>query len=194
MSGDGLTAGNASVHADSGDGTAGTHSAAQPTPPTSPHRASNDRGRPKRNALFVGVAVAIVVILVVAAYAVELGHKSNSAPATKTLLPADFLISISPQQYYGISFVLSTTGTLNASYSAQFPTIFYIMTPKEYLLLVSTYNVSGYEWTVTTAAGGALGYLNIDVQPGNWWLAMSNPDLYNTTAVAFITPLNLTST
>ena len=145
--------------------------------------------------LAVGVAVIVIVVVAVVGYSVyERSHAKPSTTATsKTLLPADELISISPEQYYGVEFIVNSTGVLNTTYSSIYPTPFYIMTPHEYYVLIYNYTVIGYEWTFTTTGNSAVQYLSLGVTAGEWWFAMANPSPINTTAVGFLTALTLTT-
>ncbi len=152
------------------------------------HRASTTR-----RLVTVGAILVVVVVVAIGLIALERADSHASAGgASRTLLPSGELISISPEQYYGVEFVSNSSGTLNTTYSSIYPTPLYIMTPHEYYVMIFNYTVIGYEWTLTTLGDGAVQYLDLALPAGEWWFAMANPSPINTTAVGLLTPLTLT--
>jgi hypothetical protein len=154
----------------------------------------SSRPRSTRNLLFVGIAVIIATMVVVFGVALATGHHhaASAGPATQTLLPQDFLISIPNGNYYGVSFVANSSSILNATYTTIYPVHFYLMTPAEFQYMVTKDSVSSYVWTSLSGQYGTFHYLNLAIQPGVWVFAMANTDPVNTTAVGFNTPLTLT--
>jgi hypothetical protein len=140
--------------------------------------------------IYVGVVVTLAIAVSISAL-VENARLSHGPPQPDVIIPADTLTSISVGQYFGYDFVAGSMEVLNASYSAQYGILFYLMTPEEYQILVTTYNVTGYAWT----AGGShfinQAYLDVDVPPGPWVFAMANPNATFATAVGWLTALTL---
>jgi hypothetical protein len=139
------------------------------------------------------VAVVVIIIVVVATVVVLRGFAGKSSNGTDVLIPAGSVSSISGGQYFGINFILSGNGTVNATYSTEFSVDFYVMTPAEYQFLVTKNNVSGYIWDLVTPGLVEIGYIDIPLHAGQWVFAMANPNATVATAIGWITPLTLST-
>ena len=158
-------------------------------PDTSQARAGRTGGR----WLYVGIVVVVAVVLFAAILALGMRAGTKSTQST-VLIPADTLTTISVGQYAGVEFVASSAGVVNGTYSDQYGVVFYLMTDPEYEHLVSTLNVSGYIWTLNVSSYVNQAYLSIDVDPGEWWFAMANPNATVATAVGWQSPLTFSPT
>lgn len=158
--------------------------------PDSPQARS---GRTGRRWIYVGIVVVVAVVLFAAILALSVRTGTGSTQPT-VLIPADTLTSISVGQYAGVGFIASSAGVLNGTYSDQFGVVFYLMTVPQYEHLVSTLNVSGYTWTLNVSSYMNQAFLSIDVDPGQWWFAMANPNATVATAVGWQSPLTFSLT
>ena len=145
-------------------------------------------GRPKRRTrTYLAVGVAIVLVILVAAYVMSGGFRpaSSSGSPGVVLIPAGTGYSMVIGQFNGIDFVISQesriTGLLNSSHGIQI----YILTPTEFQYLVKNLTVSAYVWTSGVVADQVVYQLNVTVQPGQWVLSFVNPNLGWPTGVGF---------
>jgi hypothetical protein len=152
------------------------------------------RARSDRRILLAGVAVAIVIVVVVGFVAVLRAphHTSPSAPA-EILVPGSSTFSLAPDQSFGVTFIINSTGVLNTTYASQFGATVYLMSPTQYETLVNTYQAAGFAWENNLTGDGVVQYLTLTVHAGQWWFVMWDPSETVTTAVGLITPLTLTT-
>ena len=131
--------------------------------------------------LEIAIAVVIVVGTIVATYVVvEMDHKSpsSSGGGGTVLVPAGTLWALPADEPNAILFSqnssVSVEGTITNAGGAQV----YIMTPGQYFTFVTTYNITGYEWTSGPIATGTYYNLAVTIPAGGWDLvfASSVPD------------------
>ena len=165
-------------------GASGNHPTMSVTPTGRP------RGAPHRW-IYVGAAVAAVVLIVTVGVVVAV-KRPPSSPSAEILLPAGTLTSISNQQFAAVTFVSSSAGILNGTYSTESTIVFYLLTPQEYLILLTKNNLTGYSWTYQTPGIVPIAYLALDFQPGSWDFVMENQNATTASAVGWLTALTLT--
>jgi hypothetical protein len=141
--------------------------------------------------LYVAVAVVVVVVVGVAALAV-LHSKSPSTSGSDVLIPARSLTNLSAGQLAAVNFIVDSPSVLNGTYSTEFATTFWILTPVEYSTYLLHSDLPGYEWTNVTHGFVNLAYLQVTVPKGQWVFTMLNTNLTQTSGVGWITALTLT--
>lgn len=105
------------------------------------------------------------------------------------IVPAGTLYSLPVDQYNAVIFSVTAPATVQATLTNVGGAQLYLMTPSEYLHLVLTYNVSGYEWTSGPIQSDTYYQLGLTIPVGSWDLAFTCPVAGNATAIGFYSNL-----
>jgi hypothetical protein len=157
------------------------------TSPAPSRFASAPRGR---RTLYAIAAVVVVVIVLVVAVAL-LHAKPSSASGPDVLIPALSLTSLTAGQLAAVNFIVNTPSVLNGTFSTEFATTFYLLTPDEYSTYLLHSNLPGYEWTNVTHGFVSYAHLYVEVPPGQWVFTMINTNETQASGVGWITALTL---
>ena len=139
---------------------------------------------------YVVVAVVVAVAVVAAGYAfMEMTHKSSPSSGGSVLVQAGTLLSLPPDQYDAVIFAQNSPATVVGTITNVGGAQLYIMNPAEYLNLVNTYNVTGYEWTSGPIQSDTYYQVHVTIPSGSWDLVFSNSVPGNSTAIGFYSNL-----
>lgn len=157
-------------------------------PPRDPEHTRD--GSDRRRWTYIAFAVIVAVGVVVAGYAFMATRSPGSSNSMGTVLvPAGTLYSIPVDQYNAVVFAQKSPVTVEGTLTNVGGMILYVMTPIQYLHLVNTYNVSGYEWSSGPVASDTYYQLSVTIPVGSWDLVFANSVLGNTTAIGFYSNL-----
>jgi len=148
-----------------------------------------------RSSVYIGVGVAIIVVMVVLAYILTGGfHHAGGSSGTqgRVLVPFGSSYSLPSGQFDGLTFTINSTSIIQGELNSSRGVDLYVMTPTEFETLVRTLNVSGYEWASGEVADQSIYQVDITVTPGTWVLAFTPPNQYIPTGVGFYSDLTLT--
>lgn len=132
----------------------------------------------------------VAVVVVIAAFAL-LGVKPTSSSGSKgsVLVRAGTLFSIPFEQYDAVEFVEQSPVIIQATLTNIGGMQLYVMSPSDYLHLVLSYNVSGYQWTSGPVSSDTYYHLDVTIPVGSWDLVFANSVWGNSTAVGFYSNL-----
>lgn len=139
------------------------------------------------------VAIVLVVVLAVAGIVASRAHSASGPGGPETLIPALTLTSLPSGQLAAVNFIVDTPSKLNGSYSTEFSTTFYLLTPAEYSTYLLHSKLTGFEWTNATEGYVSEAYLEVSVPTGPWVFAMLNTNQTQSSGVGWITALTLGS-
>jgi hypothetical protein len=159
-------------------------------PPTQGHASTSKPRRPSW-LLWGAIAVVVVVVLVIATVAVLRAHSSSGPSGPEVLIPAGTLTSLPSGQLAAVNFIVDTPSILNGTYSTEFSTTFYVLTPDEYSEYLLHSVLPAYEWTNMTRGFVNLAHLYIPVPAGQWVFTMLNTNETQSSGVGWITALTL---
>jgi len=137
------------------------------------------------------IAVVVIVVLVAATVLVLPEHSTTGAPASEVLIPAGSLTSLSSGQLAAVNFIVDTPSILNGTYSTEFSTTFYILTPNEYSEYLLHSDLPAYEWKNVTEGFVNEASLHVTVPPGQWVFTMLNTNETQSSGVGWLTALTL---
>jgi len=165
-----------------------------PAPTGMGAQVSSKRSPRRRTLVYVGIAVAVVAILIVLAYALTGGFHHPSGSPSGALLPSGTSYAMNAKESAGVTFTVTTTSLLQGTFQTGGPVVLYTMSPTEFANLVKTGNLSGYTWTSSQIPSQSYYNLDVSMAPGSWALVFFNPSAVNPTAVTFYTSVTLTPT
>ena len=165
---------------------------ADPTATSAPVKVPKSR----RTSIYAGVGVAIIVVMVILAWAVTGGFHLSGTPSGSSgyvLVPRGTSYSMVIGQFNGIDFDVNSTSHIEGQVNSSRGIAVYILTPADFAYLVKNLTVGPYVWTTGVVADGTPDTLNIPVQPGQWVLSFVNPNVSWPTGVTFYSDLTLTT-
>jgi hypothetical protein len=141
--------------------------------------------------LYIVTACVLAIVIIVAGVAIGLANRksSGSQVSTTILIPGGTYYSLPVDQYGAVIFSQNTSCVVSGSITNAGGVQFYLMTPSQYLHLVNTYNVSGYEWTSGPIPTGTYYQLDLSIPAGSWDLVFGNSIPGASTAVGFYSNL-----
>jgi hypothetical protein len=150
------------------------------------------RGTP----VYIGVGVAIVVVMVVLAYLLTGGFhaasKGSSGSNGTVLIPRGTGYSYVIGQFNGIVFSITSESRIQGELNSSRGIAIYIFTTAEFQYLVRNLTVGQYVWASGVVADQTIYDLNVLVQPGQWVLSFVNPNVSWPTGVGFYSDVVLT--
>jgi hypothetical protein len=129
-------------------------------------------------------------VVAVAAFA-TLRPKPAASSGSEVLIPALTLTSLPIGQLAAVNFIVDTPSVLNGTYSTEFATAFYILTPDEYSTYLLHAVLTGYEWTYATEGYVDEALFEISVPAGQWVFMMENTNATQASDVGWITALTV---
>jgi len=169
-----------------GPGTAGTTPAAGSNSPKAP--------KSGRTSIYVGVGVAVIVVMVILAWMLTNGfHPAGGSFSSSgyVLVPRGTSYSMVIGQFNGIDFHVNATSQIQGEVNSSRGIEVYILTPPEFAFLVKNLTVGQYVWSSGVVANQTVVNLNIPVEPGQWVLSFVNPNANFPTGVTFYSDLTL---
>jgi hypothetical protein len=139
----------------------------------------------------VAIAVVVLLVMVTVLAATVLHPKASSSSGPDVLIPAESLTSLSAGQLAAVNFIVTSPSVLNGSYSTEFATTFWVLTPDEYSTYLLHQKLTGYEWTNVTNGFVDIAHLQVDVPAGQWVFAMLNTNMTQSSGVGWLTALTL---
>lgn len=161
------------------------------SPASTPGKAPDAR----RRSIYVGIGVAIIVVMVILAYFLTNGfHSAGGSSGTQgtVLVPRGTSYSMVIGQFNGINFHVNSSAKIQGEVNSSQGIQVYLLTPSEFQYLAKNLTVGQYVWTSGVVANQVVDELDISVQPGQWVLSFVNPNSNFPTGVTFYTNLTLT--
>jgi hypothetical protein len=143
---------------------------------------------------YVVVVIAVAVLVAGGVYLALGVHHVTGQTGVTILAHSGTYYSLPVGQFNGVTFIINTTAEINGTFVNTYGVTLYTMTPAQFLVLVRTSVVSGYEWTSGRIPDNAIDMLNLTIQPGSWVLVFLNPNTIQTTLVGFYSDLTLETT
>jgi len=148
----------------------------------------------RRTKIYVGAAVAVIVVIIILAYVLSGGFHRSSGSPSDIILPSGTSYAMGAGQSTGVTLAVTTPSVLKGTFQTGGAVVVYTMSPTQYEYLVKEGNLSGYAWTSGQVPSQSYYNLSVSLAVGSWVLVFVNPNTINPTAVTFYTSVTLTPT
>jgi hypothetical protein len=129
----------------------------------------------RRTVVVVGAAVVFAVLLSLGAETLLTGSSHRSGSDTTVLIQGPSYAWLPGGQFNGVSFVSQGEVRVAGSFTGTSGLIVYLMTPPDFLALVKTGVVGGFNWTSGSIPSPLRYALSLNITAGAWVLVFLNP-------------------